>query len=59
METEYPHIDMSDRGPDKVKITIKGKLNKFLDEDDTLTPIETNAPELTESVPVAGAWLRD
>jgi hypothetical protein len=59
VETEYPHIDMSDRGPDKVKITIKGKLNKFLDEDDTLTPIETNAPELTESVPVAGVWLRD
>jgi hypothetical protein len=59
VETEYPHIYMSDRGPDNVKTTIRDKLYKFLDEDDTLTPIKTNAPEVTEPVPVPDVAMRD
>ncbi len=34
VRTNYQHTDMSDRGPDEVKSTIGGILNKFLDEND-------------------------
>lgn len=59
VDTEYPHIDMSDRGPDNVRTTIQGKLNQFLDDDDTFTPIKTNIPELAGPVPVPIVSMRD
>jgi pimeloyl-ACP methyl ester carboxylesterase len=34
VRTPYQHTDMSDRGPDEVKSTIQGILDKFLDGDD-------------------------
>src|SRR3954470_24390552 len=37
-QTGYQHPDMSDRGPDDVKSTIDGMLDKFLDDDSPLKP---------------------
>ena len=45
---------MSDRGPDNVKSTIQGMLDKFLDDDSPLRPVETNTPKIIEPAgPVA------
>jgi hypothetical protein len=49
IKTSYQHNDLSDRGPDHVKSTIRAILDKFLDDDDTpLTAAETKGPEMTE-----------
>jgi hypothetical protein len=54
VQTGYQHTDMSDRGPDDVKSTIQGMLDKFLDDDSPLRPVETKAPPvLTDPGPVA------
>src|SRR6266852_3545092 len=53
VQTGYQHTDMSDRGPDKVKTTIQGMLDKFLDDDSPLKPVETNTPKIIEPGPVA------
>jgi hypothetical protein len=53
VQTGYQHTDMSDRGPDEVKSTIRGMLDKFLDDDSPLRPVETNMPKITEPGPVA------
>jgi len=39
---------MSDRGPDNVKTTIQGMLDKFLDDDNPLKPVETTIPKIIE-----------
>jgi hypothetical protein len=51
VQTGYQHTDMSDRGPEDVKETILARLDKFLDDDTTLTPIEMHVPEMTEPNP--------
>jgi hypothetical protein len=53
VQTGYQHTDMSDRGPEAVKSTIQGMLDKFLDDDSPLKPVETNRPEIIEQGPVA------
>jgi pimeloyl-ACP methyl ester carboxylesterase len=53
VQTGYQHTDMSDRGPDNVKTTIQGMLDKFLDDDSPLKPVETNTPKVIEPGPVA------
>ena len=54
VQTAYQHSDMSDRGPDDVKSTIQGVLDKFLADDSALMPVETKAPPaMTEPGPVA------
>jgi hypothetical protein len=53
VQTGYQHTDMSDRGPDDVKSTIQGMLDKFLDDDSPLRPVDTNTPKITEPGPVA------
>jgi hypothetical protein len=53
VQTGYQHTDMSDRGPDNVKSTIQGMLDKFLDDDSPLKPVETKTPKITEPGPVA------
>jgi len=53
VQTGYQHTDMSDRGPDTVKNTIQGMLDKFLDDDSPLKPVESNTPKITEPGPVA------
>jgi hypothetical protein len=53
VQTGYQHTDMSDRGSDDVKSTIQGVLDKFLDDDSPLRPIETKAPAaMTDPGPV-------
>src|ERR1700726_2097109 len=44
VQTGYQHTDMSDRGPDVVKSTIQGMLDKFLDDESPLRPVVANAP---------------
>jgi predicted ribosomally synthesized peptide with SipW-like signal peptide len=54
IQTGYQHTDMSDRGSDDVKSTIQGMLDKFLEDDSPLKPVETKAPPaMTEPGPVA------
>jgi hypothetical protein len=54
VQTGYQHTDMSDRGPDNLKSTIEGMLDKFLEDDSSLKPVETKAPPaMTEPGPVA------
>jgi hypothetical protein len=54
VQTGYQHTDMSDRGSDDVKSTIQGMLDKFLEDDSRLKPVETKTPPaLTEPGPVA------
>jgi alpha/beta hydrolase fold len=53
VQTSYRHTDMSDRGPDNVKSTIQGMLDKFLDDDSPLRPVDTNTPKIIEPGPVA------
>jgi hypothetical protein len=53
VQTGYQHTDMSDRGPDEVKTTIQGMLDKFLDDDSPLRPVPTDMPKITEPGPVA------
>jgi hypothetical protein len=45
---------MSDRGSDDVKSTIEGTLDKFLEDDSPLRPVEIKAPPaMTDPGPVA------
>lgn len=55
VDTGYQHTDMSDRGPDNVKLTIQGMLDKFLsDTDSDIAPVKTSTPKIaTEPGPVA------
>jgi pimeloyl-ACP methyl ester carboxylesterase len=54
VQTGYQHTDMSDRGPDDVKSTIQGMLDKFLDDDSPLRPVDTKTlPAMTDPGPVA------
>jgi pimeloyl-ACP methyl ester carboxylesterase len=53
IQTSYRHTDMSDRGPENVKSTIQSMLDKFLDDDSPLRPVETNTPKIIEAGPVA------
>jgi hypothetical protein len=53
VQTGYRHTDMSDRGSDDVKSTIEGTLDKFLEDDSPLKPVETTTPSaMTEPGPV-------
>ncbi len=42
VNTGFQHTDMSDRGPDNVKTSIQGVLDKFLEDDSKLAPVDTN-----------------
>jgi hypothetical protein len=54
VQTGYRHTDMSDRGSDDVKSTIEGTLDKFLEDDSPLRPVEIKAPPaMTDPGPVA------
>jgi hypothetical protein len=44
---------MRDTGPDAAKASIEGMLDKFLDDDSPLRPVETNTPKITDPGPVA------
>jgi hypothetical protein len=54
VQTAFQHNDMRDSGPDGTKASIQGMLDKFLDDDSPLRPIETKAPPaMTDPGPVA------
>jgi hypothetical protein len=48
VQTAYQHNDMRDTGPDEAKSSIQSVLDKFLDDDNTLAPVETKAPKIAE-----------
>jgi pimeloyl-ACP methyl ester carboxylesterase len=54
VRTDFQHNDMRDTGPEQAKASIQAMLDKFLDDDSPLKPVETNSPKLmTEAGPVA------
>jgi len=53
VQTGFQHNDMRDTGPDAAKASIQGMLDKFLDDDSPLKPVETRVPKITEPGPVA------
>src|SRR3954451_4003612 len=53
LQTGYQHTDMSDRGPDNVKSTIRGRLDEFLDDESPLKRVPTKSPPpMTDPGPV-------
>ncbi len=53
VQTNYQHNDMRDTGPDEAKQSIEGMLDKFLDDQSPLRPVETTAlPDLIDPGPV-------
>ncbi len=42
VQTGFQHTDMSDRGPENVKESIQGVLDKFLADDSSLKPVNTD-----------------
>jgi len=54
VQTGFQHNDMRDTGPDEAKASIQGMLDKFLEDESPLRPVEIKAPpDLTEPGPVA------
>ena len=53
MQTGFQHTDMSDRGPDEVKASIQGTLDRFLDDDSMPAPGMTDLQTATDPGPVA------
>jgi hypothetical protein len=41
VRTDFQHNDMRDTGPDEAKSSIRGMIDKFLEEDSVLKPVET------------------
>ena len=41
VRTSFQHNDMRDTGPDEAKAAIQGMLDKMLDDDSPLRPVET------------------
>src|SRR4051794_26445890 len=53
VNTGFQHNDMRDTGPDTAKASIQEMLDKFLEDDSTLRPVETQTPLMTDAGPVA------
>ncbi|MDB5640536.1 MAG: hypothetical protein JWP51_5444 [Bradyrhizobium sp.] len=54
VNTGFQHNDMRDTGPDQAKESIQGMLDKFLDDESPLRPVETTkTPIMTDAGPVA------
>jgi hypothetical protein len=54
VNTGFQHNDMRDTGPDQAKESIQGMLDKFLDDESPLRPVETTKPPImTDAGPVA------
>jgi hypothetical protein len=52
VRTGFQHNDMRDTGPDEAKASIQDMLDKFLDDDSPLRPVETKPPVMTDAGPV-------
>jgi hypothetical protein len=54
VHTTFQHNDMRDTGPDEAKTAIQGMLDKMLDDDSPLRPVDTSTPPvMTDAGPVA------
>ena len=54
VRTGFQHNDMRDAGPDEAKASIQGILDKFLDDESPLRPVDVKAPPLmADAGPVA------
>jgi pimeloyl-ACP methyl ester carboxylesterase len=53
VRTGFQHNDMRDTGPDQAKASIQDMLDKFLDDDSPLKPVEPTTPVMTDAGPVA------
>jgi hypothetical protein len=53
VRTGFQHNDMRDTGPDEAKASIQGMLDKFLDDDSPLAPVDDVPKIATEPGPVA------
>jgi hypothetical protein len=54
VRTSFQHNDMRDTGPDEAKASIQGMLDKFLDDDSPLRPVDVKGPPaMTDAGPVA------
>jgi hypothetical protein len=53
VNTGFRHTDMSDRGPENVKTSIQGVLDKFLADDSNLAPVDTNKIVVPKPGPIA------
>jgi hypothetical protein len=54
VRTSFQHNDMRDTGPDEAKATIQETLDKMLDDDSPLRPVDTSTPPtMTDAGPVA------
>jgi alpha/beta hydrolase fold len=54
VRTTFQHNDMRDTGPDEAKASIQEMLDKFLEDDSPLRPIDAKGPpEITDAGPVA------
>jgi pimeloyl-ACP methyl ester carboxylesterase len=55
VQTGFQHNDMRDTGPDEAKSSIQDMLDKFLDDESPLKPVDTTKapPVMTEPGPVA------
>jgi pimeloyl-ACP methyl ester carboxylesterase len=53
VRTSFQHNDMRDTGPDEAKASIQEMLDKMLDDDSPLRPVETSTPTMTDAGPVA------
>jgi alpha/beta hydrolase fold len=55
VQTGFQHNDMRDTGPDEAKSSIQGMLDKFLDDESPLRPVDTTKtpPVMAEPGPVA------
>jgi hypothetical protein len=52
VRTSFQHNDMRDTGPDDAKASIQGMLDKFLDDESPLSPVDTKSPLMTDAGPV-------
>jgi len=53
VRTAFQHNDMRDTGPDEAKASIQGMLDKFLDDDSPLRPVDVKGPPaMTDAGPV-------
>ena len=48
VQTAYQHNDMRDTGPEEAKFSIQSVLDKFLDDDSVLAPVEAKTPKISE-----------
>jgi hypothetical protein len=54
VRTDFQHNDMRDTGPDTAKESIKGMLDKFIEDESPLRPVVTKtSPLMTDAGPVA------